>query len=612
MLKSEENISAEERKEKIRARYKGVSKDELEFIPAKPVAELYDDESIMRVAAYCRVSTDDPNQTSSYELQRNHYEEYIKEHKNWVFVDVYADEGISGTSLQHRDSFNRMIADCYAGKIDFIITKSVSRFARNIVDCIKTVRDLKESKYGVGVFFETEGINTLKGSSEMMLAVLAASAQEESHTKSEIMNISIEQRFSRGIFLTPELLGFDKDEDGNLVVNPSEAETVKVIYNLYLNGYSQAEIANILMNMKRRTKLGRTKWSASTVSGIMRNERNAGDVIARKSFTPNYLDHKSKRNVNERNKYIQRGHHEAIVRRDVFNAANRMLDNKIRQRALPILKVIDRGALKGFVPIDRLWDYADRDAFMKASEYAYKNKYKNTEINKHIDNLNLDGYQVVRGRYFANNYNPSMTISKDKISFNTACLKKFEDVTYVELLLNSVRKCIAIRPCSPDNPNAINWGVLKGEKWFARPKSCKGFAGALFDIMEWEEDTKYKFYGNYIEEDGEKLFVFELEEPIRMKQVQVEIPPTNPENSDEESEVKYRTAVQLVPPDDWLKSFGRMVTDRNVSFIEQVRYSGDWDVLRIAEPVPDVNPITEELLKTLLKEAEEIIERWAG
>ena len=134
MQKSKE--TSEQRKEKIRARYKGVSKDELEFIPAKPVSRLNEDTSEKRVAAYCRVSTDDPNQTSSYELQRNHYEEYIKEHEGWIFVDVYADEGISGTSMQHRDNFNRLIKDCYEGKIDLIVTKSVSRFARNIVDCI--------------------------------------------------------------------------------------------------------------------------------------------------------------------------------------------------------------------------------------------------------------------------------------------------------------------------------------------------------------------------------------------------------------------------------------------------------------------------------------------
>ena len=210
-------VSQEERKEKIRARYKGVDRSELEFIPAKQKEKLFEDAGAKRVCAYCRVSTDDANQTSSYELQKNHYEDMIKEHAGWNLVGIYADEGISGTSLLHRDEFNRMITDCQAGKIDLIVTKSVSRFARNIVDCIAKVRELANMKPQVGVFFETEHIYTLDNTSEMMLAVLSAAAQEESHTKSEIMNISIEQRFSRGIFLTPKLLGYDKDEDGNLI-----------------------------------------------------------------------------------------------------------------------------------------------------------------------------------------------------------------------------------------------------------------------------------------------------------------------------------------------------------------------------------------------------------
>lgn len=154
-----------------------------------------------------------------------------------------------------------MIEDCKVGKIDLIVTKSVSRFARNIVDCIAKVRELANMKPQVGVFFETEHIYTLDNTSEMMLAVLSAAAQEESHTKSEIMNISIEQRFSRGIFLTPKLLGYDKDEDGNLVINESEADTVRLCYYLFLSGFPTSEIAEILMDLGRKTKLGNTKWT---------------------------------------------------------------------------------------------------------------------------------------------------------------------------------------------------------------------------------------------------------------------------------------------------------------------------------------------------------------
>jgi len=173
-------------KQRIRERYKGVSEDVLDVIPAAPQEDFYKSEIRKRVAVYARVSTDDPNQTSSYELQKNYYEDMVSRRVNWELVDIYADEGISGTSLQHRDNFLRMIRDCQDGKIDLIVTKSVSRFARNIIDCIGYVRQLKAGQPPVGVFFETENIFTLDEKSEMSLSFIATLAQEESHTKSEI------------------------------------------------------------------------------------------------------------------------------------------------------------------------------------------------------------------------------------------------------------------------------------------------------------------------------------------------------------------------------------------------------------------------------------------
>jgi DNA invertase Pin-like site-specific DNA recombinase len=229
-------------KQRIRERYKGVGEDVLDVIPALPHEDFYKSDTQKRVAVYARVSTDDPNQTSSYELQKNHYEDMVSRRANWELVGIYADEGISGTSLQHRDSFLRMIKDCQDGKIDLIVTKSVSRFARNIIDCIGYVRQLKAAQPPVGVFFETENIFTLDERSEMSLSFIATLAQEESHTKSEIMNSSIEMRFKRGIFLTPPLLGYDKDQDGNLVINEEEAKTVRLIFFSYLYGYSTQQM----------------------------------------------------------------------------------------------------------------------------------------------------------------------------------------------------------------------------------------------------------------------------------------------------------------------------------------------------------------------------------
>ena len=206
MKETEERLeNVKEQKQRIRDRYKGVDEDALDVIPAAPQEDFYSEATTKRVAVYARVSTDDPRQTSSYELQKNHYTDMVSRRPDWDLVEIYADEGISGTSLQHRDAFVKMIEDCKAGKIDLIVTKSVSRFARNIIDCIGYVRELKAMNPPIGVFFETENIFTLNANSEMSLSFIATLAQEESHSKSEIMNASIEMRFKRGIFLTPAL-----------------------------------------------------------------------------------------------------------------------------------------------------------------------------------------------------------------------------------------------------------------------------------------------------------------------------------------------------------------------------------------------------------------------
>ena len=616
MTENEKRLSAEERKQKIRERYKGVDKDELEVIPAREIVSLKEDTSYKRVAAYCRVSTDDPNQTSSYELQKNHYEEYIKEHPGWELVGIYADEGISGTSLAHREEFHRMLDDCNAGKIDLIITKSISRFARNTVDSISTVRQLAQLKRPVGVLFETENLFTLNQTSEMILTVLSAAAQEESHTKPEIMNISIEHRFSRGIFLTPELLGYDKDEDGNLVINEDEAETVKVIYYLYLNGFSISEIADLLTEYGRKTKLGNTEWNPGSIMKIIQNERHCGDVLARKTWTPSYLNHKSKKNNNDRNQYRQRDHHEAIVSREVFNAANQRQASKgyaAKNRPLPVLSVVDDGVLKGYVPVDKDWTGFSAEEYQEASESVYRENAQTERPAENGTRLNLSGYEIVRAQFFSTLSNPAMTISNGKMRFNTACLKKFGDEEYVELLLNTVERCIAIRPCSKDNPNAVRWGRLKDSRWSVSAISCRGLAKTLFDIMEWEEDTRYRFRGEYVGAGENKMLLFQLDEPEMIKTEEITLPPQEPEQdgTEEEKEEIVIKKKMMVFPAAWADSFGRPITSLAcVNMLEQEHYAGNWDILRPAKEVEDYNLVSSEELKALMQEAERIMEGW--
>ena len=602
--------AAMDSKQKIRNRYKGVDPSELEVIMPIASDEVALENRKLRVAAYVRVSTENDEQTSSYELQVNDFTDRIKANPNWEFVDIYSDEGISGTELSHRKGMLQMIEDAKAGKIDHILAKSIARFARNVVDCLSIIDELR--KIGVGVHFDENNLYTLDATGSLVLTILATVAEEESRSKSFIMNWSIERRFSKGIFLTPELLGYDVDEEGNLVVNSEEAETVKVIYDLYVNGWSVTEIAELLTSYGRKTKLGNEVWNPGSIGGILENERHCGDVRARKTYTPDFKTHKSVKNEGEnlkRKQYIQRNHHEAIVSREVFNAANLLKSSHIytsKSRPLPVLSVIDGGFLSGYVPIDKNWNGFSVEDYQAACESV---EVKETEASVTGKRLNMGNYQLVRAEYFPSTERPSMTITNGKIRFNTACLKKFEDVEYVELLLNTVKNCIAIRPCEKDNPNAIHWGTLREERWVVSTLSCRGLARTLFDLMNWRDEGQYKFSGQFKCQGDDKLLLFELGEPILTKTVEQIVVPEESEKTEgveaeEHEEIVIREKVRVYP-ETWKSSFGV-----RVSVLEQRHYAGDWDVLRPATEIEEMNILTADDLDQLMKEAEAIMEGW--
>ena len=374
MIDNSKRAEREREKERTRKRMRvEIDEDNYEFIPAKKQTDYYDNDVHQRVAIYVRVSTDDIRQTTSYELQKRYYEDFVEKHPNWTLVKIYADEGISGTSLAHRDEFNQMIADCRAGKIDLIVTKSVSRFARNIMICIGMVRELAEMKPPVGVFFESEAIFSLNDDSAMALSFVATMAEEESHTRSRSMETSLRMRLDNGIPLTPKLLGYTHDVDGNLIVNPDEAPTVKLAFYMYLYGYSTQQIADALIALERKSYLGNIKWTSSSIIQILRNERHCGDVLTRKTFTPNFRDHKSRRNRGERPQSRYMHHHEAIISRDDFIAVQQMLDNsKYRNKAfLPELRVIESGIFKGFVIINPRWAAFRENDYFQAAQSVY-------------------------------------------------------------------------------------------------------------------------------------------------------------------------------------------------------------------------------------------------
>lgn len=599
--------AAVDSKQKIRARYKGVDPSELEVIPAIATDEIALDQRKLKVAAYVRVSTENDEQTSSYELQVNDFTDRINANPNWEFAGIYSDEGISGTELSHRKGMLQMIEDARAGKINHILAKSIARFARNVVDCLSIIDELK--KLGVGVHFDENNLYTLDSTGALVLTILATVAEEESRSKSFIMNWSIERRFSKGIFLTPELLGYDLDEEGNLVINPEEAETVKVIYNLYINGWSCKEIADLLTDYGRKTKLGNEVWNPGSINGVIENERHCGDVRARKTYTPDFKTHKSEKNRQNRKQYIQRNHHEAIVDRDVYNAANLLKSSHqyaAKSRPLPTLSVIDGGILSGYVPVDKNWTGFSAEDYQAACESVKAEEPKTSVEGKR---LYMGGYELIRADYFPSNERPAMIITNGKLRFNTACLKKFEDVEYVELLLNTVKNCIAIRPCEKDNPNAIHWGRLREDHWIVSTLSCRGLARTLFDMMSWEDEGQYRFSGEFKVQGENKLLLFELGEPVITKTVeQIVVPEEAEEDEDateaEHEEIVIREKVKINPP-SWATSFGIPV-----SYLEQHHYAGDWDVLRPAKELEDMNIITADRLAVLMKEAETIMEGW--
>ena len=619
MTESEKQTAGMDSKQKIRTRYKGKDPANIEVIPAKPVDEVSLAERPLKVAAYVRVSTENDEQTSSYELQVNDFTERIKSNPNWEFVGVYADEGISGTELSHRKGMLQMIEDAKAGKIEHILAKSIARFARNVVDCLSIIEELR--KINVGVHFDENNLYTLDTTGALVLTILATVAEEESRSKSFIMNWSIERRFAKGIFLLPALLGYDKDEDGNLVINENEAETVRVVYGLFLNGWKYSEIAKILTSYRRRTKLGNTKWNPTSVAGVIENERHCGDVLARKTYTPDFKTHKSKKNESNRNQYKEKNHHESIVSRDVYDAARRMqacMRFSKGNRTMPVLSVVEDGVLRGYVPVHKDWTGFSGEQYRAASESVKPDRKRPRQNGKVI---NLEGYQRVSASLFPSPEKPVLTISNGRMRFNTACVRKFKDVEYVELLLNSVNGCIAIRPCEKDNPNAIRWAKIKNEKWIVSPMACKGLFGALVDIADWTEDSVYKLYGQYAEDGKDKLLLFSLEESVVTKsREQVVIPKkpeysagANPEKQSEDSDEEIIITEKIrVFPSAWAGSFGMSIQGLGMSgVLKRFHYSGNWDVLRPAKEIEELNLFTKEGLHELLLEAEKIMGGWS-
>ena len=279
-----------------------------------------------KVAGYARVSTDHDDQFTSYEAQIDYYTNYIKSRSDWEFVSVYTDEGITGCNTKRREGFKTMIADALAGRIDLIVTKSVSRFARNTVDSLTTIRKLKE--HGTEVYFEKENIWTFDGKGELLLTIMSSLAQEESRSISENCTWGQRKRFADGKVTVPfgRFLGYDRGPNGELLINEAQAKIVRKIYGYFLQGRSPYQIAKLLAEQEISTPSGKGKWCGATVKSILTNEKYKGDALLQKSITVDFLTKKIKANEGEVPQYYVEGDHEAIIQPEIFDRVQILME----------------------------------------------------------------------------------------------------------------------------------------------------------------------------------------------------------------------------------------------------------------------------------------------
>ena len=637
---------------------------------------------VLRVAAYCRVSTDDIDQAISIALQIKEYKQKIKSNPNWKYVGTYVDDGFSGTNTEHRQGFQKLMADAMDGKIDLIITKAVSRFARNLMDCIVWVEALQNHDPPVRVYFEQENLDTMAQTSSIILIVLAMVAQEESHMKSEAILLSLEWRFSRGRFLTPRLFGYDVVDvpDGYggrkkvLQINEPEARVVRWMYYNLINGMSLDEMAEVLTELaiptggRRKDGTLNTHWTSHGIAAVLRNEKHCGDVLARKYYTPNYKDHKQKKNRGKKNKYFQADHHDAIVSRAVWNAAQRILNSRRYGHEgtyLP-MRIIDRGALTGYISVNRNWAGFDSEDYFRASQIAMGLLDEELKVDLGKEYLpegghrigglvddhgisqiareytkaeqemkdELEGrsdadmesqereeaaktFQVVSGDMFSRIHDPVVRIGRSSIAFNAACAARMK-CEHAEILFNPVERMMVVRPCGKEHPNAIPWG--------SKPLAASSLVRMLYDSMGWEEDYTYRVPCQTIQEpDGDSVVLgFDLDnyigrainrkEEVIMARKEAELAEEQredaksyyypPEEDDEPQEIRDMEERFQKAREQNRKIFGEPVFQHtsNMRGFSGRKDTGEWDMLIEARPLDVDHRVDDDTVASLFQE----------
>lgn len=303
-------------------------------IPAKPREEIRQTSKLLKVAAYCRVSTDDKEQKTSYEAQIQYYTNKINKNPDWQMAGIFADEGITGTQAKKRPEFLKMIRLCRQRKIDIILTKSLSRFARNTVDSLKYIRELKE--LGIAVISEKENINTLTAESEMLITIMSCFAQAESESISKNVSWGVRQSFKNGNvpIKYKTLLGYKKGADGLPEIVPEEAEIVRLIYRSYLDGMSLKQIADTLNSRGLRTKHKNALWQIEIVKSILVNEKYSGDALLQKTYVTDCITKKTRKNNGELPMYLVKNHHEPIISHEDFNRVQEEMARRSAKRVI--------------------------------------------------------------------------------------------------------------------------------------------------------------------------------------------------------------------------------------------------------------------------------------
>ena len=502
-------MTREQQRERTRRRVRSATNTEnYTYYPEKENTDYVKSDEFQRVGIYARVSTDDPAQTSSFELQQKYYVDMVSRNPNWELIKIYSDEGKSGTTTQHREGLQEMLNDAFNGKLDLIIVKNISRLARNVVDFLGIIRKLRERK--VGVLFESEGIYSLNNDSHLALSLQATVAEQESRLRSRSMETSLRMRLDHGL----PLLGFIKDDNGKLIVNPETKDIPKLMFFMYLYGYSTQQIAETLIRLCKKSYLGNIKWTASGVARVLRNERYCGDVMTRKRFSvfaPDVDEQKTFKNNGERPQSYYKNEHEQIVSFDDFTAVQRIMNNAKYggTSLLPELKVIPEGLLKGFVIIHPKWGSFTKEDYFNACKSVDCGEVNDViEVSVEKGDFDLRKYEVVDFKLFDEQNIPAVTIGRKEIKFSQSCIRGMKCDNHIELLLHPIKRQIAIRPTDKNNRCAVQWANGSKNQQTSRGVACKAFVDTLIDIFECSNAVKYKLYGQIYRDGNSAACIF--------------------------------------------------------------------------------------------------------